>query len=32
VIRGKAMFIYFSKYPDAGLGAIRWARIGDVIR
>lgn len=32
VIRGKAMFIYFSKYPDAGVGAIRWARIGDVIR
>lgn len=32
VIRGKAMFIYFSKYPDAGVSAIRWARIGDVIR
>lgn len=32
VIRGKAMFIYFSKAPGAGLGAIRWSRVGDVIR
>lgn len=32
VIRGKAMFIYFSKMPNAGLGSIRWSRVGDVIR
>jgi signal peptidase I len=32
VIRGKAMFLYFSKVPDGGLGGIRWDRVGQVIR
>jgi signal peptidase I len=32
VIRGKAMFIYFSREPGRGIGGIRWSRIGDVIR
>ena len=32
VIRGKAMFLYFSKSPGGGLGGIRWSRVGDVIR
>lgn len=32
VIRGKAMFIYFSKAPGGGIDAIRWDRFGRVIR
>lgn len=32
VIRGKAMFVYFSKPPGGGPASIRWNRVGDVIR